>query len=338
MRTRRLNRRAMLRGLGGAAIALPTLEVMLDGTARPTPRARRSEALPGLLRRHSRWAGTAIRCTTTTSPTPSGANYDLKSALAPLGAREGRHQRRLGPAHPHRQRRRGAGRRASRRLPRLLAQPAALGRALARQHRRRRGRPRIRSWPTPSPGTPRSSRWSTGSRSAGTWRCRRPTAGTSCPTRATRAGKRGAHPAHGQPQGGLRRRCSPTSRRPADAAEQARQDLPLRSRKSVLDLVRGQHRAADATQAGRRRSAAPEAPLRRDPRPRAAASPPSPPAADGDLSEARPDPGADPPPRRAPRGSTPPATTPTAPTSATATRRSGRASSATSSTWPSPAT
>jgi hypothetical protein len=78
----RLNRRAMLRGLGGAAVGLPALEIMLDGQGRAHGQ--------GMPKRY-------IVCFTGTSlgadgdplhndyvPSTVGANYDLKTALAPL--------------------------------------------------------------------------------------------------------------------------------------------------------------------------------------------------------------------------------------------------------------
>ena len=80
--TKRMNRRAMLRGLGGVAVGLPALEVMLDG---------HGAFAQGAPRRY-------VVCFTGTSlgadgdplhndyvPSTVGANYDLKSALAPLG-------------------------------------------------------------------------------------------------------------------------------------------------------------------------------------------------------------------------------------------------------------
>jgi hypothetical protein len=78
---KRMNRRAMLRGLGGVAVGLPALEVMLDG---------HGALAQGLPKRY-------VVCFTGTSlgadgdplhndyvPNTVGPNYDLKSALAPL--------------------------------------------------------------------------------------------------------------------------------------------------------------------------------------------------------------------------------------------------------------
>ena len=121
-------------------------------------------------------------------PNTVGANYDLKSALAPLAPVQGRGQRGVGPVHPDRERRRGARRRAARRLPRLVAEPAAVGRALARRHRvggadvgsarRRRHR---RQHAVQVAGLPRAGR-------SGTCACRRPTAATSISYKANPAG------------------------------------------------------------------------------------------------------------------------------------------------------
>jgi hypothetical protein len=82
MKRLRLDRRAMLRGLGGAAVGLPALEAMFEGKAG-------AQAMP---KRY-------VVCFTGTSlggdgdplhndyvPAAVGANYDLKSALAPLAA------------------------------------------------------------------------------------------------------------------------------------------------------------------------------------------------------------------------------------------------------------
>ena len=104
------------------------------GTARPTRSRRRSRSATSSASAASRWAATAIRCTTTTCRTRVGANYDLKSALAPLAPVKADVSVVSGLSHPHRERRHGPGGGTARRLPRLVAEPAAVGRALAVQH------------------------------------------------------------------------------------------------------------------------------------------------------------------------------------------------------------
>ena len=84
------------------------------------------------------------------------------------GAGAGRRQRRVRVCRSRRRTAARSRRRAARRLPRLVAEPAAVGHALAVRTRRRPGRRRIRSSPPRSPATRRSSRSSTASRPSGT--------------------------------------------------------------------------------------------------------------------------------------------------------------------------
>ena len=83
-RTSRLTRRSLLRGLGGAAVALPTLEVMLDGNgkayAQGTPLPKRYLVCFG----GQSLGGDGDPLHNDYVPTTVGRNYDLKSALAPL--------------------------------------------------------------------------------------------------------------------------------------------------------------------------------------------------------------------------------------------------------------
>jgi hypothetical protein len=81
MSGKKLDRRALLRGLGGAAVALPVLEIMLDG------KAARAQTAPK--RYLVCFGGTSLGgdgdpLHNDYVPSTVGANYDLKSALAPL--------------------------------------------------------------------------------------------------------------------------------------------------------------------------------------------------------------------------------------------------------------
>src|SRR5687767_11667352 len=80
MRHTPIGRRALIRGAGGAAIALPFLEAML-------PR-RAWSAGPPPKRFMLMFTGSAIGQDSTNDfvPTTIGPNYDLKRAVAPLGA------------------------------------------------------------------------------------------------------------------------------------------------------------------------------------------------------------------------------------------------------------
>lgn len=81
----RLSRRHLLRGLGGVAVGLPLLEIMLDGKAfaqaAPNPPKRYLVFFDG----QSLGADNDTRHNDFV-PNTVGRNYDLKSALAPLGA------------------------------------------------------------------------------------------------------------------------------------------------------------------------------------------------------------------------------------------------------------
>lgn len=78
----KLDRRALLKGLSGAAIGLPVLEVMLDGT----PASAQTQVIPK--RYLVAFHGGAIGCTARPGnvyvPSKVGFDYDLKAALAPL--------------------------------------------------------------------------------------------------------------------------------------------------------------------------------------------------------------------------------------------------------------
>ncbi len=82
----RLDRRAVLKGLGGVSIGLPLLEVMLDG-----PKAF-AQSVPAPPKRYVVFFnGQSLGADddplhNDLVPNTIGANYDLKSALAPLGA------------------------------------------------------------------------------------------------------------------------------------------------------------------------------------------------------------------------------------------------------------
>src|SRR3954471_23766399 len=82
--TRRITRRAMLRGMGGAAITLPALEIMLDrhGTsfAQSMPIPKRYIVCFG----GQSLGGDGDPLHNDYVPNKVGAGYDLKSALAPL--------------------------------------------------------------------------------------------------------------------------------------------------------------------------------------------------------------------------------------------------------------
>jgi hypothetical protein len=87
MRKLEIHRRSVLRGIGGAVLALPFLEAMLDGQAMAAPIPKRYLVC---------FAGTSIgRAKNSTSPSVSllppaklGAGYDLPLALAPLATTE----------------------------------------------------------------------------------------------------------------------------------------------------------------------------------------------------------------------------------------------------------
>ncbi len=89
MSSLKLGRRAILRGLGGVAIALPALEIMFDG--------KRSHAgPPGTIPKRyivcfdgQSLGGDDDPLINDYVPNTVGANYDLKSALAPLAAVQG---------------------------------------------------------------------------------------------------------------------------------------------------------------------------------------------------------------------------------------------------------
>src|SRR5688572_25692893 len=82
--TTKLNRRALLRGLGGIAIALPALEIMLDG------KSSSAQTPPGPPRRYvvcfggQSLGGDDDPLDNDYVPNTVGPDYDLKSALAPL--------------------------------------------------------------------------------------------------------------------------------------------------------------------------------------------------------------------------------------------------------------
>ena len=79
-----LHRRAVLKGLGGLTLGLPLLEIMLDGKnawAQAAPPMRYLVFFNGQSQGSDGDAGPSQMV-----PTTIGANYDLKSALLPLGA------------------------------------------------------------------------------------------------------------------------------------------------------------------------------------------------------------------------------------------------------------
>ncbi len=81
----RLSRRHLLRGLGGAAVGLPLLEIMLDGKAfaqaAPVPPRRYLVFFDG-----QSMGADGDPLDNDFVPNTVGRNYDLKSAIAPLGA------------------------------------------------------------------------------------------------------------------------------------------------------------------------------------------------------------------------------------------------------------
>ena len=81
----RLSRRHLLRGLGGAAVGLPLLEIMLDGKAfaqtAPVPPKRYLIFFDG-----QSMGADGDPLDNDFVPNTVGRNYDLKSAIAPLGA------------------------------------------------------------------------------------------------------------------------------------------------------------------------------------------------------------------------------------------------------------
>ena len=81
----RLSRRHLLRGLGGVAVGLPLLEIMLDGKAfaqmAPTPPKRYLVFFDG-----QSIGADGDPLANDFVPNTVGRNYDLKSAIAPLGA------------------------------------------------------------------------------------------------------------------------------------------------------------------------------------------------------------------------------------------------------------
>lgn len=81
----RLSRRHLLRGLGGAAVSLPLLEIMLDGKAfaqtAPVPPKRYLVFFDG-----QSMGADGDPLHDDFVPNTVGRNYDLKSAIAPLGA------------------------------------------------------------------------------------------------------------------------------------------------------------------------------------------------------------------------------------------------------------
>ena len=124
----------MLRAAGGAAITLPALEIMFDrhGTLLRAVDAD-PEALRRLLRRpvagrRRRSAAQRLR-----------AEHDRRELRSQVGAGAaragaGRRQRRVGAVDPDGERRHGPVGGTARRLPRLVAEPAAVGRAVAVRH------------------------------------------------------------------------------------------------------------------------------------------------------------------------------------------------------------
>src|SRR5262245_14473828 len=78
-----LGRRALLRGIGGVAIALPALEIMFDGKRlradTPTIPKRYLVCFDG-----QSLGGDDDTLINDYAPNTVGPNYDLKSALAPL--------------------------------------------------------------------------------------------------------------------------------------------------------------------------------------------------------------------------------------------------------------
>src|SRR5688572_24490586 len=86
MRTRsfELSRRAVLRGAGGAVVGLPLLEIMFDGKSAHAQAALVSKRYLVCFGGQSLGAdGDALH--NDYVPNTVGTNYDLKSALAPLG-------------------------------------------------------------------------------------------------------------------------------------------------------------------------------------------------------------------------------------------------------------
>src|SRR5690349_12276850 len=80
MATRKIGRRAMLRGLGGVAVALPALEIMGEHSARAQSFPKRYLVCFG----GTSLGGDGDPLHNDYVPSTVGANYDVKSALAPL--------------------------------------------------------------------------------------------------------------------------------------------------------------------------------------------------------------------------------------------------------------
>ncbi|MFZ5470246.1 MAG: DUF1552 domain-containing protein [Myxococcota bacterium] len=78
----KLNRRALLKGLGGVAVGLPVLEAMLDGA----PASAQSQLAPKryLVAFHGGAIGSTSKPGNVYVPSKVGFDYDLKTALAPL--------------------------------------------------------------------------------------------------------------------------------------------------------------------------------------------------------------------------------------------------------------
>lgn len=81
---RRLSRRALLRGAGGAAISLPVLELMLDGNGRSYAQSAAPPKRYMVCFGGQSLGGDGDPLHNDYVPNTIGPNYDLKSALAPL--------------------------------------------------------------------------------------------------------------------------------------------------------------------------------------------------------------------------------------------------------------
>ena len=132
---KKLSRRTLLRGAGGAAISLPLLEIMLD--SRGKLYAQSAAATP---KRYvvcfggQSLGGDGDPLHNDYVPNTVGARLRSQERARAAAARAGGRQRRVGAVDPDGERRHGPGGRAARRLPRVVAEPAAVGRAIAVEH------------------------------------------------------------------------------------------------------------------------------------------------------------------------------------------------------------
>ena len=251
------------RAAGGAAIALPALEIMFDRHRKPYAQATTIPKRYVVCFGGQSLGGDGDPLHNDYVPNTVGANYDLKSALAPLAPVQADVSVVSGISDPDRERRHRPRGRPARRLPRLVAEPAAVGRPFADEHRV--GRADVRS------GRRRRHRRHHAVQVAGL-----PGPGGVVPVRLRAVRSRhdlvqgepvGRQPA-GDPSRWSARRwrstpCSTTSRRPTTRRPPPRQDFLLRSAQERARPGQRKSPEADGEPAARhRRPAAPVAPLR----------------------------------------------------------------------------